>query len=300
MRAGCGADENDLEHGRDRLPGGVAGHSMDGDGPDAQGGVQMGANCGAVSSKNTSDAAHWRPHGCGGIWMASGPTVFALTRPLALMIWKGCGMPRYLFALRTKDYYGIIRLHLAWPSPAPRNWSTGTKAWISSNIFGSTCHAPLNEMQQCANGVGRSSTVTSKLPRGPVSHSGLWRSPAGTGDRPAVVYLKSPLDSSRLVDPHIDHAAHCKRHMADMRLCGVNLSVAVPAGITFHAKSSLDESGCQNIHRLEVTLHQRLEQAAAVKRHFGCREELPFSGGGAATKANVTSSRSRRGIASLA
>lgn len=133
------------------------------------------------------------------------------------MLWEGCGTPRYLFARRTKDYYGIIGWHLARPSPAPRHWSTGTKAWISGHIFGSTCLSAFNEMQQWAKGVCRSGTVTWELPKGPVSYSGLW-AVAGRDcrDRPAVVYLKRPPDLSRLVDPQMDYAAHWRRHEADI------------------------------------------------------------------------------------
>ncbi|MGX9697642.1 hypothetical protein ACWYXK_11720 [Janthinobacterium lividum] len=69
----------------------------------------------------------------------------------------------YLFARRTKDYYGIIGWHLARPSPAPRHWSTGTKAWISSHIFGSTCLIAFNDMQRWAKEVCRAGTVSGML-----------------------------------------------------------------------------------------------------------------------------------------
>lgn len=133
------------------------------------------------------------------------------------MLWEGCGTPRYLFARRTKDYYGIIGWHLARPSPAPRHWSTGTKAWISSHIFGSTCLIAFNDMQRWAKEVCRAGTVSWDLPKGPVNHSGLW-AVAGRDcrDRPAVVYVKKPPDLSQGVDPLINYSDHWKRHEADI------------------------------------------------------------------------------------
>lgn len=135
------------------------------------------------------------------------------------MLWEGCGTPCYLFAHKARDYHGIIGWHLARPSPAPKHWSLGTKAWISGHIFGSTCLLALGDIQSWANSMVQIGAVDWNLQRSPVSYTCLW-AVAGQDcrDRPAMVYLRRAVDKATNCEEPSDFGAHWRHHQASISL----------------------------------------------------------------------------------
>lgn len=165
--------------------------------------------------RSATDRLWWHIHG----EKTTGFCPHALAFIRWRMLWEGCGTPRYLFAHKARDYHGIIGWHLARPSPAPKHWSVGTKAWISSHIFGSTCLAALSDILGWAKSMTQFGTVNWDLQRSPVSYTCLW-AVAGKDcrDRPAVVYLRRTAESANICEEPRDFDAHWHLHKANISL----------------------------------------------------------------------------------
>lgn len=133
------------------------------------------------------------------------------------MLWEGCGTPRYLFAKRPTEFFGILGWHLARPSPAPENWSTETKTWIAGHIFSSTCLASLAEISNWAITACKEDVVLWEKKKSSVDYTCLW-AVAGRDRRgqPATIYLsREPFGKVSAV-PMNRMSEHRRLHEADM------------------------------------------------------------------------------------
>lgn len=133
------------------------------------------------------------------------------------MLWEGCGTPRYLLVRPANDYFSIIGWHLARPCPVPDHWSTPTKAWIASHIFGATCLAAFDEILKWAESACAADLVRWDRAKSPIDYTCLWAvGGRDCRDQPAVVYLRRSKTTSLHVHHIKNRAAHWLHLQADI------------------------------------------------------------------------------------
>lgn len=134
------------------------------------------------------------------------------------MLWEGRSTPRYLLVRPANDYSGIVGWHLARPCPVPDHWSTPTKTWIASHIFGATCLAAFDEILKWSESACKADLVEWDRTKSPIDYTCLW-AVAGRDcrDQPAVIYLRRSNTSGLHVHQSENRAAHWRRQQADIR-----------------------------------------------------------------------------------
>lgn len=133
------------------------------------------------------------------------------------MLWEGCGTPRYLFASRKKDLFGIIGWISARPSPCPTHWSQKTKLWVTDHIFAHACLQSFREQLVVAERDNSNGKIQWDQDRSVVRHDTLWAlAGCDCKDKPAIIFVQCPAEVRIPIVSGLSYRRHASKNKTQL------------------------------------------------------------------------------------